>query len=164
MLDIFTYDTGAWMIISFLIFGFVAYKLGAKSITSKLDGYSEEIKTEIENAERLRVESQELLAQYQRKQRDAEEEANRILDNAKAQAKVMQQNADKELKEIMARREEQLSERLQRLEENAVAEMKNYAAQLAVEATREMIVETMDEAKNDNLNKDAIQNLSKQLN
>jgi F-type H+-transporting ATPase subunit b len=164
MMEILTTDTGIWVLFSFLIFCFVAYRLGRKSVTSSLDGYIEEIRTEIDNAERLRVEAQELLAQYQRKQRDAEDEAEKILQHAKAQAEQSKKNADTELQETMARREEQLAERLRRLEENAVAEIQNHAAQLAVEATREMILQTMDQQKNAELNNRALQKLPEHLN
>ena len=164
MMDILAHSTTLWVAISFFLFVFVAYKLGKNSVLGALDKYSDEIKSEIENAERLRVEAQELLAQYQRKQKDAEKEAATILDNAKEQAKQTQKQAKAELKEVMQRREEQLTERLRRMEENAIADIQNHAAQLAVEATRDMIVETMDAGKNADINKSAVSDLSKHLN
>lgn len=164
MFDLLSTDTGAWIAISFIVFITFAYITGRKSVTNSLDSHINEIKLEIENAERLRVESMELLAQYQRKQRDAEQEAETILNNAKAQAKQSQKIAETELELTMSRREEQLTERLQRLEENAIAEIQDHAAKLAVEATREMIIQTMDEAKNVDLNAKAIQNLPENLN
>ncbi len=164
MLELLGSDTGIWVLLSFILFVFVAFALGRKTVTNSLDSHINEIKLEIENAERLRVEAQELLAQYQRKQRDAETEANAILEAAKSQAKQAQIEADKDLKETMSRREEQLTERLQRLEENAIGEIQNYAAKLAVQATREMIVQTLDETTNADLNAEAIKNLPKNLN
>lgn len=164
MLELLGSDTGIWVLLSFILFVFVAFALGRKTVTNSLDSHINEIKLEIENAERLRVEAQELLAQYQRKQRDAETEANTILEDAKSQAKQAQIEADKDLKETMSRREEQLTERLQRLEENAIGEIQNYAAKLAVQATREMIVQTLDETTNADLNAEAIKNLPKNLN
>jgi len=164
MIELLGHDTGVWVALSFIVFAVVFYMLGRKSIAGALDSHINEVKSEVENAERLRVEAQELLAQYQRKQRDAEAEAAQILDNAKAQAKQAQKQADKDLKETMARREEQLTERLARLEENAIGEIQNYAAKLTVEATREMIVQTLDEAKNADLNLEAIKSLPKNLN
>lgn len=164
MLELLGSDTGIWVLLSFILFVFVAFALGRKTVTNSLDSHINEIKLEIENAERLRVEAQELLAQYQRKQRDAETEANAILETAKSQAKQAQIEADKDLKETMSRREEQLTERLQRLEENAIGEIQNYAAKLAVQATREMIVQTLDETTNADLNAEAIKNLPKNLN
>ncbi len=164
MMDLLAHDTSIWIAISFLVFVFVAFKLGRKSVLGALDGQIAEVKSEIENAERLRVEAQELLAQYQRKQRDAEKEASDMLDRAKDQAKQIQKTAETDLKEVMARREVQLADRLKRIEENAIAEIQNHAAELAVAATTEMIVKSLDEKSNNKMNEDTIQSLPKHLN
>ena len=163
-MELLGHDTGIWVALSFLVFVVLAYVVGRKSVTGKLDSHIDEIKSEIENAERLRVEAQELLAQYQRKQADADKEAEEIIARAKEQAKASQKQADIELKEIMQRREEQLTGRLQRLEENAIGEIQNHAAQMAVKATREMIIQTIDKSTNTDLNTQTIKNLPKNLN
>jgi F-type H+-transporting ATPase subunit b len=164
MIELLSHDTSIWVAISFILFAFLAFKLGRKSITTGLDNKINEIKTEIETAERLRVEAQELLAQYQRKQRDAEKEAKDILSNAKKQAKEITKTAETDLSELMERRESQLAERLRRLEENAISEIQSHAADLAVAATTEMIVQTLDEKTNAKLNEETINSLSKHLN
>lgn len=159
-----THDTSLWVGISFVLFVFIAYKLGRKSVVSALDTRITEVKTEIETAERLRVEAQELLAQYQRKQRDADKEAKEILTNAQKRAEELTKSAETDLSNLMDRREVQLTERLKRLEENAIAEIQNHAADLAVAATREMILQTLDEKTNAKLNEETINSLSKHLN
>ena len=164
MLELLGHDTGIWVAFSFILFLYVAYKLGKKSVLNGLDGRINEIKTEIETAERLRVEAQELLAQYQRKQRDAEKEADAMIKEAKKQAKAITKTAETDLSALMARREAQLTDRLNRLEENAIAEIQNHAADLAVAATTEMIIQTLDEKTNAKLNEDTINSLSKHLN
>ena len=164
MLDLLAHDTGLWVAISFAVFLAVAYKLGRQSIVGGLDARINEVKSEIETAERLRVEAQELLAQYQRKQRDAEQEAGEIIERAQAQATNMAENAKAELEETMVRREEQLTMRLKRLEENAISEIQSRAADLAVAATTEMITQTLDEQSNATLNDSTISALAKNLN
>lgn len=164
MLELLAHDTYIWVTISFVVFVYFAFKLGRKSILDGLDGRINEIKTEIDTAERLRVEAQELLAQYQRKQRDAEKESKDILKQAKSQAKQFTKTAETDLSELMKRRENQLTERLRRLEENAITEIQSHAADLAVAATTEMIIQTLDEKTNAKLNEDTINSLSKHLN
>jgi F-type H+-transporting ATPase subunit b len=164
MMELLATDQKLWIAISFFIFVGIAYKLAGKAISRGLDNKIEEIKTEIENAERLRVEAQELLAQYQRKQRDAEKEAAEMIEHAKQQAEQIKINAEKELAESMDRREDQLAERLKRIEENAIAEIQSHAADLAVTASQEMIVKTLDEKLNASLNEGTIKNIAKQLN
>lgn len=164
MMDFLAHDTGIWVAFSLIVFVIVAYKMGKKSVLGGLDARIAEVKSEIENAERLRVEAQELLAQYQRKQRDAEKEADEILSRAKEQAAQLKKTAETDLSTLMDRRETQLAERLQRLEESAIAEIQNHAADLAVAATTEMIMQSLDEKSNAKLNEDTIKSLSKQIN
>lgn len=164
MFDLLAHDTGIWVAISFLLFVVVAYKLGAKSVIGGIDGKIEEIKNEIQQAESLRVEAQELLAQYQRKQRDAEKEAADIIARAKANADKIRQATEAQLTEQADRREAQLTERLQRLEENAIADIQNHAAKLAVQATKEIIAKTLDDKTAERLGDEAITDLSRTLN
>lgn len=162
MMELFA-DTGTWVLCSFIIFCFVLWKFGKDSILGLLDKRIEEIRKEIETAESLRVEAQELLAQYQRKQRDAAKEAEDIVANAKSHAAEIQKQAEKDLKETAKRREQQLADRLERMEKNAMSEIQAYAAELAVKATSEIISNQMDQKTNENLVEKSIQDVSKKL-
>jgi F-type H+-transporting ATPase subunit b len=164
MLELLAHDTSVWVAISFAVFAFFAYKLGRKSVLGSLDGKIEAIRTEIQTAESLRIEAQELLAQYQRKQRDAEKEADLIITQAKASAKRIQEAAEIELVETMNRREVQLQQRLKRIEDNAVSEIQAHAAELAVAATTEIINRTLDEKTAQALADTSAQSISKHLN
>ncbi|MEC8664171.1 MAG: hypothetical protein VXY16_01715 [Pseudomonadota bacterium] len=159
----FLSDTGSWVLISFLIFAFLAYTKGKAAFLNMLDSRIEAIKNEIETAESLRVEAQELLAQYQRKQRDAAKEAEEIVKTAKEHAEEIKKQADTDLKALTKKREEQLKERLSRMEEKAMREIQAYAAELAVNATKEIIAKQMDKKTNENLVKESIKNISKQV-
>ena len=144
----FFQDTNNWVLISFVIFAFIFMKHGKGALLGKLDARIAEIRKEIETAESLRIEAQELLAQYQRKQRDAAKEAEAIVAHARDSAAQIRREAQAELKETMDRREAQLQDRLKRMEEKAINDIRAYAAELAVRATREIIVTEMDESTN----------------
>jgi F-type H+-transporting ATPase subunit b len=144
----FFQDTNNWVLISFVIFAFIFMKHGKGALLGKLDARIAEIRKEIETAESLRIEAQELLAQYQRKQRDAAREAEAIVAHARDSAAQIRREAQAELKETIDRREAQLQDRLKRMEEKAINDIRAYAAELAVRATREIIVTEMDENTN----------------
>jgi len=156
-------DSATWVLCSFLVFAFVLWKLAKDKIVAALDKRIADIKREIDTAESLRVEAQELLAQYQRKQRDAAKEAEEIVASAREHAAEIQKQAEKELKEIAKRREQQLEERLKRMEQNAMQEIKTYAAELAVKATTEIIAKQMDKSTNENLVDQSIKDVAKRL-
>jgi len=156
-------DAAIWVLLSFIVFCFVMWRFAKDSFLAMLDKRIDEIKKELETAEHLRVEAQELLAQYQRKQRDSAKESEQIVESAKKHAIEIQKSAEAELKEIAKRREIQHKERLQRMEEAAIQEIRVYAAELAVQATKEIISNQLDEENNSRLVNASIKSVSKQL-
>lgn len=164
MMELLTHNTTLWVSFSFILFILLAIKFAGKKITGALDAKIASIKAEIETAEKLRAEAQALLADFQAKQRDAEAEAQRIINDAKASASALQARTEEELAESMARREAQLMERLKRVEEKAMADIQNHAAELALQATREIVVKSMDDKTSSNLIDQAIASVSKHLN
>ncbi len=164
MIDALTHDSTLWVLISFVLFLYVAYRFGKNAVIGGLDSKIEEIRKEIETAESLRVEAQELLAQYQRKQRDAEQEAGEIIARAKDHAEKIKVQAETDLAEVMARREAQLADRIKRIEQNAMAEIKAHAAQLAIQATHDVIAQDLDQKTEEDLLSASIKTVSSQLN
>jgi F-type H+-transporting ATPase subunit b len=158
------HNTTFWVALSFIIFVIMAVKLAGGKITAALDAKIASIKSEIETAEMLRAETEILLADFQQKQRDAQAEANRIVEAARASAQLIQQTAEANLEEAMARREVQLMDRLKRVEEKALADIQNHAASLALQATREIVEKSMDDKTSANLIDQAVKSVSKHLN
>jgi F-type H+-transporting ATPase subunit b len=157
-------STSVWVLISFITFLILAYKFGRHSLLSSLDGRIEKIKKDIAQAEALRVEAQELLAQYQRKSRDAGLEAQQMIERAKNQAIQFQKQADDEFIATMKKREEMLQERLFRMEEMAKDEIRLYAAELAITATTQIITEKMTMDQSSRLIGQSISTVSERLN
>lgn len=164
MLEAFFQNSNVWVAISFITVIAIIVKFAGKFIIGSIDNKITEIKREITEAENLRVEAQEMLAQYQRKQRDAEKEASAILDNAKTHADNIRKKAEADIEIVMARKEEQLAERLKRIEENAVAEIQDQAAEIALAATTQIILEKTDAKTDAKLQSKTIKNLASALN
>ena len=141
-------DTHTWYVFSFVIFAYIVIKYGVPLLNQLLDAKIEEIKKELEVSESLRVEAQEMLAQYQRKHRDAVQEAEEIVKQAQKSADKIKEKAKAELEETMERREAQLKDRLARMEENALAKIQTYAANLAVGAANQIIADKLDKKIN----------------
>lgn len=156
-------DPTVWVLFSFLIFVFGAYKLGMKTFLDKLDGRIGEIRSELEEAENLRIEAQELLAQYQRRQREAMSDAEEIIEKAKKQAVMLRREAEAELDEALTRKEALLAARLRRMEEAAIQDIQSYAADLAISATAHIIAERLDDKSNARLVDECIQDLPRKF-
>lgn len=156
-------DTHVWYALSFIIFAAIVWQFGKPAFLGMLDKRILEIKKEIETAENLRVEAQEMLAQYQRRQRDAAGEADKIITNAKKSAKQFQKKAEADLAESMKRRENQLTERLVRMEQNAMQEIQAYAAEIAMRAATDIIIDKLDKKTNEKLVEQSIENIEKHI-
>lgn len=157
------HDTHVWYAFSFLIFVLGAWKFGRKPVLDALDRRIGEIRAEIKEAESLRIEAQELLAQYQRKQREAAKEAGIIVENARKSAEQIRAKAEAEMTDMLKRREQQTADRLRRMEETAVQEIRAYAAELAVKATAEIIVNKANDATHARLIDESVKKIAGQL-
>ena len=73
-------DATFFALVALIIFlGVVIYFKAPQMLTGSLDKRAARIADELEEARKLREEAQALLAEYQRKQRDAEKEAADII-------------------------------------------------------------------------------------
>lgn len=145
MIDILSHDTNVWMVFSFAIFFLILVKAGKAAMINVVDKRIEDIKSELQSAENLHVEAQELLAQYQRKHTNAVKEADEIIANAETYAAKIRKQAKKELRENLDRREITLANRLERMKSAAINDIQRYAADLSIEATREIIIREFDQ-------------------
>ena len=153
-----------WVLISFVLFAIGFIKYARAPLVGKIDDRIDAIKKELETAESLRIEAQELLAQYQRKHRDAMQEAEDILTQAKEHAKKIREQTEEDMAVVQERREKQLEERLTRIEENAAQEIKSYAIDLSVQAAKDIIVKKMDKKAEKHLFDETLNKLGSSLN
>lgn len=158
------HDTNFWVLVSFIIFLGVAYKYGKDSVLKTLDDKINGIKTELESAEKIRVDAQELLAEYQRKHKDAMSEADRIIADARKHAEDIRIKAEEDMARANKRRENQLQEKLARLENNAAQEIQAYTAKIAINAARDILVDKIDTKIDKDIISKTTDNVSSALN
>ena len=122
-------------------------------LTKALDDRAEGIKTELEEARKLREEAQALLAQYQRKQRDAEEEAQEIVSQARHEAERLAAETKQKLDELaLGHCSGALAEqKIAMAEAQAAKEVRDAATEVAVAAAAKVLAETSDDARQDAL-------------
>jgi F-type H+-transporting ATPase subunit b len=157
-------DPTAWVAISFVIFVVAAFVFGRKTVIDGLDAKIDGIRKDIATAEALRDQAQALLAEYQMKQAAASQEAGKIIDQAKTQADQLRKNAEEDFEVTMARKEAMLKERVLRMEESAMDDIRRYAAELAINATTQIIAQKMDAAGAEKLADASIRKVADNLN
>jgi F-type H+-transporting ATPase subunit b len=128
-----------------------------------LDGHSEKVRTELEEAKRLREEAQSLLAEHQRQLARGEEQAQAIVEHAKAEAKRQTERHREELEAALGRRTEQAQARIAQEEAQAVHELRAYAASLSIRTTERLLAEEMDGQQVNTLVDQAIGEIGRKL-
>jgi F-type H+-transporting ATPase subunit b len=157
------HDPAFWTALAFVIFVVVMFKPLKKALLAGLDSRIEQIRKEVEEAQRLREEAQTLLASYQRKQREAAHEAEKIVKQAKEDAAIHRAEAEKALEELLKRQEALAIDKIAQAEAAAVQEVREIAVDLAIAATEKILAEKVRGDLSDRLVDKAIGELPQKL-
>jgi F-type H+-transporting ATPase subunit b len=153
-----------WVLVAFIFFMLFAIWKGWTPLMGALDKRAATISNEIDEARKLRDEAQALLAEYQRKQRDAADEAQQMLKHAEEEAERVRARAEDDLKASLARREQQARDRIAQAEAQAIADVRNIASEVALLATARLISTKLDHAAAQSLIDQTIDSLPGHLN
>lgn len=132
-----------WVALSFAIFVIVMFKPMKRMMTGALDQRIAQIREEVEEAQRLRKEAQAALASYQRRQREAHQEAENIIAHAREEAERTTARAKAELDEAIGRREQQAAAKIAQAEAAAIGEIRERAVDIAIAAAGKILAEKM---------------------
>ena len=152
-----------WVLVGFLLLVGGLFRKASKALTGGLDARAARIKSQLDEAEKLREDAQSLLAEYERKQHAAAEEAKSIVAQAEAEAARIREQAEADLAQALKRREQQAVEKIAQAESEALSEVRNQAVDLAVAASARLLADNLDEAKAARLVDDTIKDLSDKL-
>lgn len=156
-------DPELWVAVAFVIVVAGLVWKGAPMVTRGLDDRAARIKNELDEAQKLREEAQRVLAEYQRKQRDALKEAEEIVAHSRAEAERTAQQAARDLEAALQRRQQLALEKIALAESKATAEVRNTAVDVAVAAARQILAQNLDAERKGKLIDDAIAELPQRL-
>ncbi|HWJ89216.1 MAG TPA: ATP F0F1 synthase subunit B [Pelagibacterium sp.] len=140
------FDATFWAFIALLIFfGIVVYFKVPGMIAKILDDRIAKIEADLEEARRLREDAQALLAEYERKRKAAEGEAEEIVAAAREEAERMTAEAEAALEDMVARRTKAVEDKIAQAEAQAVAEVQARSADVAIEAARLLLADQVKE-------------------
>src|SRR5262245_13613902 len=114
-----------WVGIAFIAFVLILLYYKVPGLLAKaLDDRAASIRKELDEARRLREEAQSLLADYQKKHRNAGQEAEAIIEHARREAEVFAAETRKSLTETVERRRRQAEDKISRAETQAVEDVR----------------------------------------
>jgi len=135
-----------------------------RMITDALDSRAARIKTELDEARRVRDEAEALLAEYKRKRGEADREAEAIVTAARQEAERLAAEAKTKVEEFVARRTKMAETKIAQAEAQALADVRAAAADAAVAAAEKILSETAKGKVGDDLIAQGIRDLKAKLN
>jgi F-type H+-transporting ATPase subunit b len=154
-----------WVAIAFLVFVAVMLYYKVPGLIAKsLDERAAGIRKELDEARRLREEAQSLLADYQRRHRNAGREAEAIVEQARREAEAYAAETRKALAEAVERRRKLAEDKIARAEAQAVEDVRAAAVDMAVAAAEKILREKAAGAGGAQLIDDSIRTLKTRLN
>lgn len=145
-------DPSFWALVALILFfALLAYLKVPGTVTGALDKRAETIRTELDDARRLREEAQSLLAEYQRKGREAEAEAEEIVDQAKREAAALTGEAERRLDEYVVSRTKIAEQKIAQAEAQALQEVRSLSADVSIAAAESILAAKVKDTAADSL-------------
>ena len=157
-------DATFWALVGLILFlALIVYMKVPGKLTAALDNRAETIRTELEQARRLREEAQALLAEYQRKAREAEAEVEEIIDQARREADAFGAEAKKRVEDYVVSRTKMAEGKIAQAEAQAIREVRSLSADVAIGAAQRILSARARGAAAEGLIKQAIDDVKAKL-
>ena len=162
-MDSLIQDPTFWVAVAFVVFVVLVFKPIKGALIGGLDAKIAEIRQEVEEAEKLREEAQSLLANYQRQQRQAIQDAEAIVAHAKEEAERHRAEADEAMKDMVRRQEEQAREKIAQAEAAAIQEVRSMSIELAMAAAEKLLADRLAGEEGSHLIDNSIEDIPRKL-
>ena len=137
---LFALDETFFAFVALLLFiGLVVYLKVPGMMAKSLDDRADQIRNELAEAKRLREEAQHLLAEYQRKRKEAEADAANIVAAAEREAEMLTTEARKKTEEFVANRTALSEQKIKQAEADAMKAVRSAAVDLAIAAAESVL-------------------------
>ncbi len=136
-----------WLVITFITLYFVLSKVVVPRITSVLEARQEKIEDDLGRAERLRVEAEQVLEEYNKALDDARSEAQGLLKQSAEEMAAHAANRNEAVGADLAARNREAEGRIAEARRQALDNIKPAAAEVAAAALAKLVGGTPDQAK-----------------
>ena len=137
------FEAEFWVAVATILFVVLLIYMGVhKRLAEMIDARRIRIQAELDDARRLKEEAQKLVAEYKRRQGEAEAEAEALVANARAEAERYAAEAHVKLEEFIVRRTKMAETKISQAEAQALADVRAAAADAAVAAAGEVLSQT----------------------
>ena len=143
-----TVDATFWVAISFFIFlGILIYLKVPQKINNLLTDKINEIKKELNEAERLKIEAKDLLSNYENKIDKSKKETQDIINLAKEDTEKNILETTNKFHQLIENKKKNAEQKIIQMKENALKDIKNISVNISIEAVKHLIKNSIDENK-----------------
>ena len=143
-----TIDATFWVAISFFIFfGILIYLKVPQKINNLLTDEINEMKKELNEAERLKFEAKNLLSNYENKIDKSKKETREIINLAKKDSEKTILEITKKFHQIIENKKKNAEQKIVQMKENALKDIKNISVKISMEAVEHLIKNSIDKSK-----------------
>ncbi len=146
------FDATFWVAVSFIIFfGALVYFKIPQTVNKLLTKMIMDIKNEIDESEKLRTESKQLLDNAQSKLNSVSVETKKILDQAKSESDKLVIDMNDKFHKSAEIKKNLAQNKITQIKEAAIKEIKDTSIKIAVNSVKKIITTSVDKSKLNNL-------------
>ena len=143
-----TIDATFWVAISFFIFfGVLIYLKVPQKINNSLTNEINEMKKELNEAERLKFEAKNLLSNYENKIDKSKKETREIINLAKKDSEKNILEKTEKFHQLIENKKKNVEQKIIQMKENALKDIKNISVKISMEAVEHLIKNSIDKNK-----------------
>ena len=151
-------DATFWVTISFIIFiGILIYFKIPQKITEMLEQSISNIKSQINEAEKLKEDAKNILIEHEKKLSNSRNEVQEMINKANEDAEKNVIRVNKEFHNFMENRKKSAEERIRQLKNQAEKDIKNASIKIAIESAEKLFKNSLDKSKLDKIYSSSIE-------
>ena len=153
-----TIDATFWVMISFFAFiGLLIYFKIPQKIKAVLDENINNIKKQIDEADRLKEDAKNILTEYEKKISNSKDEVKQMIGTASENAEKNVIKTNQDFYNLMEARKKNAEERIKQLKNQALKDIKNASVKIAIEAVEKLMKNSLDKSKLDKIYSSSIE-------
>ena len=151
-------DATFWVTISFFIFlGILVYFRIPQKIKETLEKNILNIKSQINEAEKLKEDAKNILIEHEKKISNSKNEVKEMINKANEEAEKNVIKVNKEFHNLMENRKKNAEERIRQLKSQAEKDIKNASVKIAIESVEKLFKNSLDKSKLDKIYSSSIE-------
>lgn len=149
-----------WSVISFAILLYLLKRYALPGIVEILEMREKKIKDNLDQAERLKQEAQQLLNQYEAKLKAVQDEGKAILDKARMHAQEQLEENERRMEQETQRMLAEARSEIQRDQQKALQQIQRTAVDLTLLAAEKVLARSLNDADHRRLIDEALRDIT----